>query len=297
MPGDEEVKHIPTMEERVIDTLTRINQDLPTIPVVVSRLMHLSGSDETSINDIILVLNQDQVLTTKILRVANSAFYGLREKATTIDRAVVILGFDMIRALAVSVSFIQHFSPKNRCEGFDLGLFWAHTIAVGAFAEILAREWGTIDPGDAFTAGIMHDIGKLVMLIYFEDEFKRVLQRAKEEKIDFYEAEMIEMGISHAFVAAMLLRFWNIPEILVGAIENHHRLLVPRSDLTFTACIHLADFTAKHLSIGASGSPYYNPPSLSLLKQIGYSASSFKAYLKDMYYRRDQVFELISTLD
>jgi putative nucleotidyltransferase with HDIG domain len=297
MPGDEGKKPVPTMEERVIATLARINQDLPTIPVVVSRLMHLSSSDETSINDIIQVLNQDQVLTTKILRVSNSAFYGLREKATTIDRAVVILGFDMIRALAISVSFIQHFSPKNRCEGFELGLFWTHTIAVGAFSEILARQWGSIDPGDAFTAGIMHDIGKLVMLIYFEDEFKRVLQRAADEKIDFYEAEMLEIGISHAFVAAMLLRFWNIPEILVGTIENHHRLLVSKDDLPFAACIHLADFTAKHLNIGASGSQYYNPPSLELLKQVGYSAASFNAWLKEMYYRRDEVFELISALD
>jgi len=109
MPGDEKITSIPTMEERVISTLTRINQDLPTIPLVVSRLMHLNSSDDTSIKDIIQVLNQDQVLTTKVLRVANSAFYGLREKATTIDRAVVILGFDMIRALAVSVSFIQNF--------------------------------------------------------------------------------------------------------------------------------------------------------------------------------------------
>jgi len=178
-----------------------------------------------------------------------------------------------------------------------LGLFWAHTIAVGAFSEILAREWNSIDPGDAFTAGILHDIGKLVMLIYFEDEFKRVLKRAADEKIDFYEAEMIEIGVSHTFVAGMLLRFWNIPEILVGAIENHHRLLVPEEELAFAACIHLADFTAKHLTIGASGSQYYYPPNPELLKQVGYTASSFEAYLEEMYFQQDDVFELISMLD
>lgn len=297
MPGDEEIKSTPTMEERVISTLSRIDQDLPTISLVLSRLMHLSASDETSINDIIAVLNQDQVLTTRILKVANSAYYSPREKVTTIDRAVVTLGFDMIQALAVSVSFIQHFSPTSRCEGFELGLFWAHTIAVGAFSEILARQWGSVDPGDAFTAGILHDIGKLVMLIYFEAEFKQVLKKAADEKIDFFEAEMSQLGISHAFVASLLLRHWNIPEVLVRAIENHHQLLVPEDDLRLTACVNFADFAAKYIPIGKSGSQYFNPPSLELLRRTGYSVSKFKAYLREMKDRRDEVYALISALD
>ncbi len=297
MPGDEEIKSAPTMEERVVSTLSRIDQDLPTIPIVLSRLMHLSASDETSINDIIAVLNQDQVLTTRILRVANSSYYSPREEITTIDRAVVTLGFDMIRSLAVSVSFIQHFSPVNRCEGFELGLFWAHTIAVGAFSEILARQWGSIDPGDAFTAGILHDIGKLVMLIYFEEEFKQVLKKAADEKIDFFEAEMSQLGVSHAFVASLLLRHWNIPEVLVGAIENHHQLLVPEEDLRLTACVNFADFAAKYIPIGKSGSQYFNPPGLELLRRAGYSVAKFKAYLRDMKNRRDDVYALISALD
>ena len=297
MPGDEEKRSASTMEERVVSTLSRIDQDLPTISVVLSRLMHLSASDETSIHDITSVLNQDQVLTTRILRVANSTYYSPREKVTTIDRAVVTLGFDMIRSLAVSVAFIQHFSPTNRCEGFELGLFWAHTIAVGAFSEILARQWGSIDPGDAFTAGILHDIGKLVMLIYFEEEFKQVLKKAADEKTGFFEAEMSQLGVSHAFIASLLLRHWNIPEVLVGAIENHHQLLVPEEDLRLTACVNFADFAAKYIPIGKSGSQYFNPPSLDLLRRTGYSVAKFKVYLREMKDRRDDVYALISALD
>lgn len=297
MPAVQEIQDIPSMEARVIKTLSRMDQDLPTIPVVLSQIMHLTASDDTSVPDLTRVLNQDQALTTRILRVANSAFYGLRDKVTTIDRAVIILGFDMVRSLAVGASFIHYFSTTNRCEGFELNSFWAHTIAVGVFSEILARKWGSIDPGDAFTAGILHDIGKLVMLIYFEDEFKQVLKRAAEDKLDFFDAEMMELGVSHAFVASLLLRHWNIPEILVIAIENHHQLLLPENELQLAACLNFADFAARYMQIGNSGSSFFNPPSLDLLKRTGFTVTDFKATLVDMKERRNDVFELISALD
>jgi putative nucleotidyltransferase with HDIG domain len=296
MPGDEEIRSASPIEERIVITLSRIDQDLPTIPIILSRLMHLSTSEDTSINEIVEVIKHDQALTTRILRVANSAYYSPREKVTTIDRALVILGFDRILALALSVSLINHFSPKSRCEGFELGLFWAHTIAVAVFSEILARQWDSIDPGDAFTAGILHDIGKLVMLIYFEEEFKQVLKKAADAKIDFFLAEMSELGVNHAFVASILLRHWDIPEILVGAIENHHQLLVPEDDLRLTACVNFANFAAKYIPIGKSGSQYFDPPSLELHRRTGYSVAEFKAYLQEMKDHQDEVYSLISAL-
>ena len=162
---------------------------------------------------------------------------------------------------------------------------------------MLAKKWGTIDPGDAFTAGILHDIGKLVMLIYFEEEFKQVLKRVADEKLDFFEAEMSELGVSHAFVGSLLLRHWNIPEILVSAIENHHQLLLPEEELPLAACVNFADFAARYIQIGNSGSSFFNPPSLELLKRTGHSVKDFKATLIEMRDRRNEVFELISALD
>jgi len=297
MSAVQEIANIPSMEARVINTLSRMDQDLPTIPVVLNQIMHLTISEDTSIADLTRVLNQDQALTTRILRVANSAFYGLRDKVTTIERAVVILGFDMVRSLAVGASFIHYFSTTNRCEGFELNSFWAHTIAVGVFSEMLAKKWKTIDPGDAFTAGILHDIGKLVMLIYFEEEFKQVLKKVADEKLDFFEAEMSELGVSHAFVASLLLRHWNIPEVLVSAIENHHQLLLPENELPLAACVNFADFAARYIQIGSSGSSFFNPPSLELLKRTGHTVKEFKANLIEMRDRRNEVFELISALD
>ncbi len=286
-----------SLEARVIKTLSLMDQDLPTIPVVLSQIMHMTASSNSSVKDLIRVLNQDQSLTARILRVANSAYYGLREKATTIERAVVILGFDMVRSLAVGASFIHYFSPKNQYENFDLNAFWAHTTAVGVFAESIALEMPSLDASDAFTAGILHDIGKLVMLIYFEEEFSRVLRRIAEERLDFFEAEISELGLSHAGVAGILLRHWNIPEVLAEAIEHHHQPLNAVNNLDLSICLHLADFAARYIQIGASGSPYFQTPSIELLKKINMTGRDFKAVLKQLVRKKEDVFNLISALD
>ncbi|MBW2059929.1 MAG: HDOD domain-containing protein [Deltaproteobacteria bacterium] len=286
-----------SLEARVIKTLTLMDQDLPTIPVVLSQIMHMTASDDSSVRDLINVLNQDQALTARILRVANSAYYGLREKATTIERAVVILGFDMVRSLAVGASFIHYFSPKNQYENFDLNAFWAHTTAVGVFAEAIAQDLGGIDPGYAFTAGILHDIGKLVMLIYFEEEFSQVLARVAEHRLDFYEAETLDFGLNHASVGGTLLRHWHIPEVLAWAIEHHHQPLMAEKGLSLAVCVNLADFAARYIQIGSSGSPYLKPPSIELLKSTNLTAKDFKKILKRLTKKKDDVFKLISALD
>ncbi|MBW2090995.1 MAG: HDOD domain-containing protein [Deltaproteobacteria bacterium] len=286
-----------SLEARVIKTLSLMDQDLPTIPVVLSQIMHMTAAEDSSVKDLIKVLNQDQALTARILRVANSAYYGLREKATTIERAVVILGFDMVRSLAVGASFIHYFSPKNKYENFDLNSFWAHTTAVGVFAETIAQDLRSIDSSDAFTAGILHDIGKLIMLIYFEEEFSRVLSKVAEERLDFFEAEMSELGLSHATVAGILLRHWHIPEVLVWAIEHHHQPLKAEKEFNLAVCLNLADFAARYIQIGASGSPYLQPPSIDLLQKASLTGRDFKETLKRLTRKKEDVFKLISALD
>lgn len=285
------------MEARVDKTMMQIDQDLPTIPVVLSQIMHLTASNQASVGDLIAVLNQDQALTARVLRVANSAYYAMREKVTTIDRAVVILGFDMVRSLAAGASFINYFSPKNRFEGFDLNAFWSHATAVGVFAQIIAEEIHLEESSDAFTAGIMHDIGKLVMLIYFEDEFGRILNRVAEDRLDFFQAEMVEIGMSHSEIAGKLLKRWNIPDVLALAISHHHEVHLAEEDIQVAACLNLADFAAQYIKIGNSGSPYLKPPTMDTLRAVDLKTESFKAILKKLASKKSEVFKLISALD
>jgi HD-like signal output (HDOD) protein len=286
-----------SLEDRILRTLERVDQDLPTIPVVLSRIMHLTTSDNTSIRDLIEVLNQDQALTARMLRVANSVYYSLREKVTTLERAVVVLGFDMVRSLAVGASFIRYFTPRSKHSGFDLNAFWTHTTAVGVFSENLAREFRFTEPADAFTAGILHDIGKLFLLIYFQEDFERTLNRLSGGRLDFFEAEMAEHGLDHAGVAGFFLEHWRIPSTLTSPIRCHHGPLPPGPEAGLAAVIGLADYAARYFQIGSSGSPYLSPPQPEMLHAFGLTAAGFQALLELLAGKRTEVFKLISALD
>lgn len=286
-----------SLEDRIVRTLERVDQDLPTIPVVLSRIMHLTTTDTSSIQELIEVLNQDQALTARMLRVANSVYYGLREKVTTLERAVVVLGFDMVRSLAVGASFIRYFTPKSKHRGFDLNAFWTHTTAVGVFSENLAREFHFPEPADAFTAGILHDIGKLFLLIYFQEDFERTLKRLSTGRLDFYEAELAEHGLDHAGVAGFFLEHWRIPMSLTSPIRCHHGPPPPGPEAKLAAVLGLADYAARYFQIGSSGSPYLNPPQTETLQALGLTPASFRSRLEHLAGQRAEVFKLISALD
>ncbi|MEW5723821.1 MAG: HDOD domain-containing protein [Thermodesulfobacteriota bacterium] len=286
----------PISEEVVLRTMEQLDHDLPTIPQVLSQVLYLTSSDKSSCQDLTRVLNQDQALTARILRVANSAFYGLRQKVSTVDRAVVVLGFDLVRSLATSASFINWFSHLEKHPGFPLNKFWVHATAVGVFAEILARRTGAADPADAFTTGILHDIGKLVLLVYHGAEFNRVQKRIEAEQISFYEAEIRELGITHGLVAGLFLSRQNLPENLVSVVSHHHEPLAAGKEARFAACVHLADFAACFLKIGESGSPYLAPLSKKVLRLLGLTPEAFKELLEEMSTRQDQIWNLLKAL-
>lgn len=253
MPAADIVTH-----ERLLKALIRIDRDLPTIPVILGEIMALTASDRSSAGDLVRILNRDQSLTTRILRVANSAFYGLRDKTATLDRALVILGFDMVRNLAACASLIALTPGRRPNHPFDLDTFWRHTAAVGVLAERLARETHAGQPGEAFTAGLIHDIGKLVLLVHFPDEFGRVLERAEAEGLTVREVELRELGLGHDFVAGLLLRRWCIPDALVEAVGAHHDPVALSPGGPLAALIHLANYASYVLEIGSG--PWTPPP-------------------------------------
>lgn len=287
-----------SFEDRIRMNLAVMDQDLPTIPVVLNQIMHLTSDDDSSINDLMKVLAQDQALTARILKVANSSYYSLPEKATTIRRAITILGMEQVRNLSVGSSFIHRFSPKNQHNDFDLNGFWAHATAVGVFAELIAHKFPPVPPGDAFTAGILHDIGKMVLLIYFEEEFGLIIKQVEEKRLDFFEAEKSTLNISHDGIAGILLSHWNIPETLVEAVTHHHQPnKAPASFQNLAGVIHLANFAAHYLQVGVSGSPYFSNPTTKLLKSMNLTVKDLRALLKNMEDNKGKVYNLISALD
>lgn len=211
--------------------LNRID-DLPPLPAVAARVMSMADDSRTSAMELAQVLSTDQALTAKLIRISNSAYYGFARRVSTVREAVVMLGFKQVRQVAVGASLINTFKG-NRHTGdpFNLDLFWGHSVAVAVAGEALAKATRTARPEDAFTAGILHDIGRLVIRQTMPVEFSRALFMAKSHGVPLWQAEVETTGYAHDEVGRALGERWKFPRHLVDAVGCHHdERLTPHQD-------------------------------------------------------------------
>jgi putative nucleotidyltransferase with HDIG domain len=219
------------MARNPIELLEKVD-DLPPIPAVAAKVLSLVEDTRTSANDLAQVLAADQVLTAKLIKVSNSAYYGFSRKVSTVREAVVAIGFKQVRQIAVGASVIQGFKKSLlSTELFDLDLFWGHSMAVAVAAEALAKKSRVCKPEDAFTAGILHDIGRLIIRQGRPAEFERAIQMARGGSISLHAAEIRSTGFAHDEVGRALGELWKFPSHLIDAIDGHHNTnLTPRED-------------------------------------------------------------------
>ncbi len=194
-------------------------KNLPTIPTVLAKILQLVDSESSSGKELIAVVERDQALTGKLLRLANSAFFGQTRRVATIPRAVVLLGFSTVRNLALGVKVWDALGTgvaRNRLEEL-----WAHTVAVAVATKTLAASLRAGDPDEAFTAGLLHDVGRLVLAMRFRDDYWRAVGGASEaEAVEGMEAT--NLGVDHTEVGAWILEAWSLPPAIVEAVRHHH---------------------------------------------------------------------------
>lgn len=207
------------------DVQALLNQveDLPPLPAVAAKVMGMADDDKTSALDLSQVLSTDQALTAKLIKLSNSAYYGFARRVSTVREAVLVLGFKQVRQVAVGASIMNAWTEKREADDFfDLDLFWGHSVAVAVAAEMLAKKTRTAKPEDAFTAGILHDIGRLVIRRVMPREFRMAVSMAKTRGISLGEAEIRTTGYAHDEVGRALGEKWKFPPHLVDAVACHH---------------------------------------------------------------------------
>jgi putative nucleotidyltransferase with HDIG domain len=259
------------LDEQKRQRLKRITQSiigLPTLPTVITQLISLVDNPKTSARNVSQLISTDQALTAKILKLANSAFYGFPREIATVDLAVVVLGFETVKNLCLSVSVLERFSGVDANGGadeFDRQKFWEHSIACGVGARLLAGKLRYRVPGEAFAAGILHDIGRLILSQYFPVEFAEVLQLMRAEDIYIGHAEERVLGVTHAEVGSWLAERWNLPDQLEQTIAMHHTPGRVAGPAELPSLIHLADFLCRRERIGDGGGekmPHLDPAAL-----------------------------------
>jgi putative nucleotidyltransferase with HDIG domain len=215
-------------------------RDLPPFPGVALQLLTLIDRDDVEISDIEQVLRMDPALSAKILQVTNSAFYGFRRPIDSLKQAAIMLGTTALKRTALTMALSGILSGRGRNEA--LQRCWHHSVAGALIAEELAKMLGE-PPDRAYTAGLLHDVGRLALLAAYPDQWRGMLEVARRQGIEELAAERELFDIDHCAAGRWLAREWGLPDELVDAIANHHGALICDSSLTsiITAANVLAD--------------------------------------------------------
>ncbi len=235
------------MSELTLEQVAQRVRQLPSLPQVVAEVLHSFDNENIDVATLVAEISRDQGLAARVLRVANSAFYGLPSRIGSINEAVVVLGFHNVRSLVVAAGIINQFPPAEG-KVFDRTEFWRHAIGTGVCAKVLAARLGN-DSEAAFTAGLLHDIGVLVLDAYFHEDFERALGYCLEQECTFSQAEAAVLGLGHAAIGFEVARQWKFPLPIQQAIRDHH-LPDDGSPAVLTDEVHLANVLCHVLEIG-----------------------------------------------
>jgi putative nucleotidyltransferase with HDIG domain len=223
-----------------LEHLIRRVTEVPTLPSTVAKILEVTGDEYSSAADLAKVIYFDQSLATKVLRIANSPFYGFSRQVKTLEHATVILGFKDIRNMALAMSVFSSFFVKGGAGRFDRIRFWEHSLSCGLGAKVIAEDAG-LNKTELFVAGLIHDLGKVVLDRYHQEGFQEVLEAAVARRLPWDEAEREVLGYDHAEVAGRLLSAWKFPADLVRPVACHHRPWEDDLEPRRSAAVYLAD--------------------------------------------------------
>ncbi len=230
--------------------------ELPTLPDVIIRLLSAVDNPESTAPDVARIISSDPALMTKVLKLVNSPFYGMPRQIATLTQATVVMGFAAIRNVALTIAVFNEF---GRSDGkplqfeFTREKFWEHSIAVAMMADTVAAKAKYSKNEDAFIAGLLHDIGKIVFDRYLHDDFIAVLTLADASGMSIFDAEKNVLGESHAYVGSWLADRWRLPAHLVDAMRHHHAPQDSEVDWPLVAIIHIADKLVRQEGYGHPG--------------------------------------------
>lgn len=255
---------------------------LPPLPMSALRVIDLTKNPETTVKDLEGVIEKDPALTAGMLRQANSAYYGYARRISSLQEAIVMLGFQVTQELAMSAALAPLLN--SRLVGYEIeqeGL-WKHSLVTAMAAKRLCQHRKLAYGNIAFTAGLLHDIGKLVISIYIQEVGGYLMKKVKKAEISYVELEEKVIGYNHARVGGFLGRAWNLPDDLVAAISFHHSVSTAQDYAELSSVIHVANGLANSLGIVGGVDSLYNPIHQTALDMLSLKESDLEAIKVDL---------------
>lgn len=243
-------------------------EKIPAFSHSVQQIQEMSSDMNCDSAQLVKVIEHDPVLVLKILKMVNSPYFGLSKKITSVNHAVLYIGLNTIKNLALSVSILG-VMPRKNAAGFNMDAFLMHSLATATITRMLAKKSGIPEREifDYFLSGLLHDFGKIVLACYLPGEYKEALKIAREETIPLFEVEKQIFGVNHATIGSLLMEKWQIPGSINEALKNHHN--ATDEDSQMRDFIITADQISKELKIGYSGNNVIESIPQKVLVQFG----------------------------
>ena len=257
--------------------------DLPTLPRTVLQITGLVNDPKSSAKDLARVITDDQVLTVRLLKLVNSSFYGFPQRISTVTGAIVLLGFDAIRNLLLTTSVFDLFANRNRQKKRDQERFWDHSLGCAVGAKVIGNYLRHDKIEELFVSGLLHDIGKIVEMMFLPDEFSKIVAAVNRDNILMTTAENNVLGYNHAEVGKLLAEKWNLPVKLVQVIAHHHHPDNAGSFAVEAAIVHLADIFCRALNMGYGGDNKIPPLDTLAWERLKIQTSAIEGIMETMH--------------
>lgn len=254
-------------------------KDLPTLPIVLEHVSKLLEDPRSSTQQVAKLISRDQVLSAKVLKMVNSPVYGFPGRIGTIQHALVLLGYNVIRGLIISTSVFELMTTSTA------GL-WEHSVGCAMACGVIAREAGFKEPEEYAVAGLLHDLGKVIVALQLPKAKEEIEQAVAQEDLPYLEAEKKVLGFGHDRVNAWVADHWNLPLNLKVGMAGHHRPVSAQHYPKMACVVHLGDFVTRVLEIGSGGEdhvPFLDPQAMGLLSlELAHLDKIMDAVLKEV---------------
>lgn len=254
---------------------------MPAFPKSVQRVLELSRSMNCPPKELVAVIEKDPVMTLKLLRILNSAYYSFPKQITSVNQSVIYLGLNTIKNMALSFAVVGVL-PQQNAAGFDMQKYLMHSLTTASLARTLCQKFGDddTDPGDCYIAGLLHDFGKVVFAQHMPEEFKAAISYSSNNNIPLHYAEQYIIGVDHTVAGAMLVEKWQFQKPLSETIRHLHS--ESHTSSAMHDCLFVADQISKLHAMGAAGNGIVEPLSPSMQERFGGTIEDVIAQLGDL---------------
>ena len=239
------------MTTHVLDEIVQRVQTLPRLPDTIVHLTHVVGDPRSSLPQIVGVIRYDPVLTAELLRMCNSAYYGVAREVESLDDAVRLLGTTKVFQLAMAAYTRAMLAAPQEGYGLPAGALWTHSVTVALAGRLVAQRMNCPQLGLLFTVGLLHDCGKVVLNEFVRAEYAEIVRRVAEDRLSFCDVERQVLGYTHAEVGARVAEAWKLPASIVDCIRYHHEPEQNTPPSAVVDAVHLADSVGLMLGVGA----------------------------------------------